>query len=42
MIESKIIQRVKDILNDNEKLKEKYINDRGGKAKPYFARCQKL
>ena len=30
MIESKIIQRVKDILNDNEKLKEKYINDRGG------------
>lgn len=30
MIEPKIIQRVKDILNSNEELKEKYINDRGG------------
>lgn len=30
MIEPKIIQRVKGILNSNEELKEKYINDRGG------------
>lgn len=30
MFESKIIQRVKEILNSNEELREKYITDRGG------------
>ena len=30
MVESKIIQRVREILNSNEELREKYITDRGG------------
>lgn len=30
MVESKIIQRVREILNSNEELRGKYITDRGG------------
>ena len=39
MVESKIIQRVRDIFNRNEELREKYITDRGGgKTQPCFTK----